>query len=47
MEKLSVSPWSIRAEGDFSVKFVATVIAVAGIAYFLGQLSVIKACFGF
>jgi hypothetical protein len=47
MEKLSVSPWSIRAEGDFSVKFVAALIFVGVIAYGLGQLSVIKACFGF
>jgi hypothetical protein len=46
-EKLSVSPWSIQAEGDFSVKVAAIVILVGAIGFALGQLSVIRACFGF
>ena len=46
-EKLSVSPWSIHAEGDFSTKVAAVVIVAVAIGFALGQLSVIRACFGF
>jgi hypothetical protein len=47
LEKLSVSPWSIHAEGDFSVKVAAVVILVGAVGFALGQLSVIRACLGF
>jgi hypothetical protein len=32
-EKLSVSPWSIQAEGDFSVKVAAIIILVGAIGF--------------
>jgi hypothetical protein len=46
-EKLSVNPWSVEAEGDFSVKVAAVIVFVAIAAFALGQISVIRACFGF
>lgn len=46
-EKLSVSPWSIRAEGYFATRFAAVVVAAIMIGFALGQLSVIRACFGY
>jgi hypothetical protein len=47
MEKFSLTPWSVHAEGGFSVKLAAGIIMFGIIAYFLGQLSVIRACLGF
>jgi hypothetical protein len=47
-EKISVSPWSIRAEGDFSTKIVGFFIVAVGVGVVIGQwTAILNACSNF